>query len=199
LPNITDSTPSSKLEKSGWKIPKDIQLADEQFDQPGAIDLLIGADLFYEILRLGRRTHPGNYPVLQETGFGWTLSDRTPAVTSSSDTQGAFLVREDNSLELNLNRFWEVEPVEQSTMTSEQQACEEHFLTHTTQQQHGRYVVRLPIKGEPKQLRTSRLSVERRLHAIQRRQKQDSEHKVHYNFMKKYEQLAHREPVNSHR
>jgi hypothetical protein len=83
-------------------------------------------------------------------------------------------------------------------MTPEQQACEEHFLTQTTQQPNGRYIVRLPTKGETNQLGNSRLSVERRLHAIQRRQKQDSEHKVHYNFMKKHEELAHREPVNSH-
>jgi hypothetical protein len=47
-------------------------------------------------------------------------------------------------------------------MTPEQRACEEHFLTHTTQQQDGRFVVRLPIKGEPNQLGTSRLSAERR-------------------------------------
>jgi len=30
----------------------------------GGIDLLIGADLFYEMLRLDR-THPGNYPVIK--------------------------------------------------------------------------------------------------------------------------------------
>jgi len=74
LSHITGTTPSTKLDKSTWKIPKDIKLADEQFDQPGSIDLLIGADLFYEMLRSGRRTHPGNYPVLQETVLGWTLS-----------------------------------------------------------------------------------------------------------------------------
>jgi len=70
---ITGTTPSTKLDTSSWKIPKDIKLAYEQFDQPGSIDLLIGADLFYEMLRSGRRTRPGNYPVLQETVLGWTL------------------------------------------------------------------------------------------------------------------------------
>jgi hypothetical protein len=85
LSNITGTTPSSKLDISSWKIPRDIKLADEHFYQPGAIDLLIGADLFYEILRPGRRTRPGNYPVLQETVLGWTLSGRTPAVTTTSD------------------------------------------------------------------------------------------------------------------
>jgi len=110
-------------------------LADEQFDQPGSIDLLIGADLFYEMLRSGRRTRPGNYPVLQETVLGWTLSGLTPATTTQNDSQHTFLLREDNSLEHNLNRFWEVELMEQSIMTAEQQACEQHFITHTTQQQ----------------------------------------------------------------
>ena len=51
LSHITDTTPSTKPDTSSWKIPKDINLADEQFDQPGSIDLLIGADLFYEMLQ----------------------------------------------------------------------------------------------------------------------------------------------------
>jgi len=89
-----------------------------------------------------------------------------------------------------------VEPVEQSTMTAEQQACEEHFLTHTTQQPGGIFVVRLPTKMESHQLRTSRLSAERRLHATERRLEQDPELKVQYhNFMKEYEDLDHMEPV----
>ena len=35
------------------------------------------------------------------------------------------MVREDSNLEHSLNRFWEVEAVEQSITTAEQQACEE--------------------------------------------------------------------------
>jgi len=118
-------------------------LAGELFDQPGGIDLLIGADLFYEMLRSDRRARPGNYPVLQEAVLGWILSGRTPATTTQHDPQYTFLLREDNSLEHNLNGFWEVEPVMQSTMTTGQQSCEQHFITHTTQQD-GRFVVRLP-------------------------------------------------------
>jgi hypothetical protein len=77
LSNITGTTPS-KLDTSNWKIPKDINLVDEQFDQTGKLDL-IGADLFYEILRSDKRTRHGNYPGLQETVLEWTLSGRTPA------------------------------------------------------------------------------------------------------------------------
>jgi hypothetical protein len=130
LNNITGVAPSAKLDITSWKLPKDIKPADKQFNQPGGVDLLIGADIFYEILRAGRRTRPGDYPVLQETALGWTISGRTPAVTHN-EPQHTFLLQEDNSLEYNLNRFWEVEHVELSTMTAEQQACKEQFLTHT--------------------------------------------------------------------
>ena len=85
LCHITGTTPSNKLDTRTWKIPKYNMLADEQFDQPGDIYLIIGADLFYEMLPSGRRTRPGNHPVLQETVLGWTLSGRTPATTTKHD------------------------------------------------------------------------------------------------------------------
>jgi hypothetical protein len=86
--------------------------------------------------------------------------------------------------------------MEQTTMTAEQKACEDHFLTHTTQQQDGRFVVKLLTKMEPTQLGTSCLSAERRLHAIERRLELDPDLKSQYhNFMKEYEELGHMEPV----
>jgi hypothetical protein len=101
-----------------------------------------------------RRTKTG-YPVLQETVLGWIISGRTPAVNNSGAKQHTFLLRENGRLEDHLNRFWEVEPTEQSTLTPEQQACEQHFITHTLQQGDGRFVVRLPLKEQPNQLGTS--------------------------------------------
>jgi hypothetical protein len=92
LPNITGLTPVTKQHISSWKIPKNIKLADEQFNQPGSIDLLIGADLFYEMNRPGRYTHPGNFPVLQETVLGWTLAGQTPETTNPNNAQHAFIL-----------------------------------------------------------------------------------------------------------
>jgi len=83
-------------------------------------------------------------------------------------------------------------------MTTDQKVCEQHFITHTTQQQDGRYVVRLPTKMDPKELGSSRHSAERRLHAIERRLEREPELKVQYHsFMKEYEELGHMEPTNS--
>ena len=89
-----------------------------------------------------------------------------------------------------------MEPVKQSTMTKEQKACEQHVITHTTQQDDGRSVVRLPTKMDSKQLGTSRLAAERRLHIFERRLEQELKDQYHY-FVRKYKGLDHRDPVNS--
>jgi len=98
LSHITGTTPSTKLDTNTRKIPKENKFANDLFDQPGFIDLLIGADLFYEILRSDRRTRPGNYPVLQQTVLDWTLAGRTAATTTHHDPLPKFLLREDKSL-----------------------------------------------------------------------------------------------------
>jgi len=81
LSDITGTTPATKLDTTNWNFPTDIKLADENFNIPEDIDLLLGADPFYEMLRSGRRTRPG-YPVLQKTVLRWTLSGKTPVITS---------------------------------------------------------------------------------------------------------------------
>jgi len=64
------------LDTGTWEIPKNNKYAYEDFDQPGGIDLLIGPDIFYEMLQSGRKTRFVNYSVLQETVLGDThLSD----------------------------------------------------------------------------------------------------------------------------
>jgi hypothetical protein len=61
-------------------------------------------------------------------------------------------------------------------MTPEQQACEHHFVTNKTQQTDGRYVLRLPVRGNPNQLGTSRRSAEHRLLVIERRLEKNPQH-----------------------
>ena len=96
-------TPATKLNTTDWKIPTDIKLADEHFYQPGNIDLLIGADFFYEISRPGRRTRPG-LTVLQERVLGWTIAGRTPANTTVKEVRRAFLQREPHITDCKLGR-----------------------------------------------------------------------------------------------
>jgi hypothetical protein len=95
LPHVTSDTPAHQFDVTSWKIPNDINLADEHFYQLGPIDLLIGAKLFYELLLSNNRTCPG-HPVLQETVLGWIISGSTPVVTTFGDTSHTFMVQETN-------------------------------------------------------------------------------------------------------
>jgi len=81
-------------------------------------------------------------------------------------------------------------------MTTQQQFCEQHVITHTTQQDDGGFVFRLPTKMDPKQLGASRLTAERRLHVFERKLEQELKDQYHY-FMRKSKGLDHRDLVNS--
>jgi len=81
-------------------------------------------------------------------------------------------------------------------MTTDQQVCKQHVITHTTQQDDGGSVVRLPTMMDPKQLGSSRLAAERRLHIFERRLEQELNDQYHY-FVRKSKGLDHRDPVNS--
>jgi len=66
--DITVKT-ATKLDTTSWKIPTHMKLADENFNIPGDIDLLLRADFFYEIPRSCRRNRP-RFTVLQQTVLG---------------------------------------------------------------------------------------------------------------------------------
>ena len=90
-----------------------------------------------------------------------------------------------------------MEQLEPSSITPEQQFCEEHFLSNTTRQPDGRFVVKLPTKIEPNQLGLSRNTAERRFHSLERRLERDPSLKLQYHqFMKEYQHLGHMELAN---
>lgn len=54
IQKITQSLPANQLDLDELQIPDGITLADSEFDQPSAIDLLIGAEIFFELLCIGK-------------------------------------------------------------------------------------------------------------------------------------------------
>jgi hypothetical protein len=188
-----------KLDISGWKIPKDIKLADEQFNEPGSIDLPLGADLFYEMIRSGRYTE-SKYPVLQETVLGWTLAGRTPVTTNPTNTtlekaKCAFLQRETSKLEYIIKHFWEVNPADQPTMPRRQKACEEHTHTHNPTKE-GRGVNRRSTKMNPTHLGNYHLSAEQTPSTTDTKLGRGPKRKVQdHNFITKCEKTCHKKSV----
>jgi hypothetical protein len=61
--------PMTDIDTSTWKFPSDVVLADRDFNKPTPIDLLLGAEIFFEILMNGRYDCKG-LPVFQNTKLG---------------------------------------------------------------------------------------------------------------------------------
>ncbi|KAL7724946.1 hypothetical protein ACLKA6_002310 [Drosophila palustris] len=64
----------SDIDISSWNIPKNTPLADDQFNKTRHIDLLIGTEIFFEILAVGQIKLGPCLPTLQETLLGWIVS-----------------------------------------------------------------------------------------------------------------------------
>ncbi|GFW85232.1 DUF1758 domain-containing protein [Trichonephila clavipes] len=105
LPKITDAIPVSKLNISDLNIPASIELADSNFHMPGQIDVLIGSELFFEILNPEQHNlHEGNV-LLQNTKFGYLVTGTLPR----SQQQANCCLISDPSLDITGKKFFELE------------------------------------------------------------------------------------------
>ena len=74
LPHVSTLMPTVPLNTSKFSSFDKLEPADSNFHTPGDIDILIGADLFYDFLREGFiRTQLGG-PIAQNTVFGWVIA-----------------------------------------------------------------------------------------------------------------------------
>ncbi|KAF2886697.1 hypothetical protein ILUMI_19475, partial [Ignelater luminosus] len=122
-----------------------IPIQDPTFGTPGKIDVLLGVDIFPEILQNRKITGKDNQPTAINTVFGWVLmgpvSLKTPSITS-------LFIASSSSLETSLKQFWELEEVPpHSVGSSEDLACEELYKASCQRNDSGRYVVALPFNG----------------------------------------------------
>lgn len=173
LDDITGYLPQIKLDRSRLNMmPPDIQLGDPEFYHPAQVDVLIGADLYYDIIKPGLIKLGHNLPTLQNTRLGWVIGG--PMMTNQdSIVSHTHLSR---SLDLNeiIPKFWQLEEVQSKRILSPQdKACESVFTETTNRLTSGRFQVNLPLKtpdedlklGDSYKLALQRfLSLERRLH-----------------------------------
>lgn len=200
LTKVTDDLPGHVIDTTEWNLPKNLPLADPSFQQPSKIDILLGAEICAYIHRSGRVTRDPNHPVLQETEFGWILSGRYETGTHPSTVPrrpvASFFVKTDVEIQNQLQRFWEIEDVGRAPLTREEQQCEAHFVQHTTRDNTGRFVVRLPFHADPDNLGDSFTMASRRFQLLERRLSRHPDLKQDYmKFMDEYEALGHMEPA----
>ncbi|GFT12419.1 uncharacterized protein TNCV_2709821 [Trichonephila clavipes] len=110
---ITDLNSVKNLNLKGL-IPKNINLADDSFYESGPTNYLLGAEVFYELLRSGQIRSENSNLIFQNTAFGFVASGSN----SSVDTKGRVhcgLIKGD--LKSDFKMFWELKNVEVSRGT----------------------------------------------------------------------------------
>lgn len=188
LPSITSKLPSIDVDAESIRIPSYIVLADPTFNVSSEIDLLIGADIFWNLLNENKMRLPSG-PYLHDSKLGWIISGPINNSIYSKNVQCNFV-----QIESQLRKFWELEEISNnpSVMSKDDNACEELFKNTTVRDETGRFSVRLPLKESTDSLGESYHTAKNRLLALERKLDRAPQYKRMYSeFLREYEELGH--------
>ena len=201
LKSLTKYTPGRVSSTGQWTHLSDLTLADNEPMSHDAIDIIIGADLYGQLILEGVRKGSANEPVAQNTTLSWILSGPIGLTPSPSPLHSVHIhdgtVLDD--LDLDIRRFWEIEEIPQKThLNPDEIQCEEHFLSTHTRNSEGRYTVRLPFKnGPPIELGESRSGALANLYRLENRLVRQPVIETEYrDFLEEYLTLGHMEKVH---
>ncbi|GFT16781.1 integrase catalytic domain-containing protein [Trichonephila clavipes] len=184
-------------------IPSNIDLADKDFGIPGEIDMLIGCELFFELLRPNKFRSPCEKWLFQETVFGYIVVGSFDKFEEKSYC-GLAINAEINSDNLNqqLQAFWEIEKVEEASLdhslenSLEEEIWETQYQNTHYRTEEGRYVVQLLLKKDPYCLGSSRFLAEVRLNQLWEKLSKHYELQTLYkSFLQEYIDLNHMQLV----
>ena len=199
VPRVTCDLPLQPVyNSSNWSHISNLSLADPDFGTPGRIDLLLGADIYADVLLHGRRCGPPGTPTALETRFGWVLTGRTQAHShSASHPSVASHHTTVTSGDDILRTFWEIEenPKDCVNLSPEERTVIRHFKENHSRSKTGRFIVPLPKNPQCKPMGESRSQAVRRFHSLERSLYAKGQFQEFATVMNEYFELKHAEPV----
>jgi hypothetical protein len=173
LKAISGNLPSAKIDLSGVKGLSTFKLADQYFHQPAGVDLLLGADVYHDLI-MDARIRDGSV-FLQQTVFGWTVTGKakfsreTAGIAKTSKVSFVSTSRSN----FDMAAFWATEDVpslQVAKLKPEEALCVEHYdKTTRIDPETGKFIVSLPFTPDATPLGYSRHSAERRLRSMERK------------------------------
>ncbi|XP_026476039.1 uncharacterized protein LOC113381303 [Ctenocephalides felis] len=140
---ITHALPSVFIDYEGRKIPDNVSLADPSFNVPGNVDMLIGVELYFDVLQQGCIRLGNHLPISRKSSFGWLISGVFKAELQSNVHVG-LISNED--LHNSSTKFWQLEETSSNNaMTGSDKQCEDHFMADVTRLENGQFEVALPF------------------------------------------------------
>ncbi|GBL77751.1 hypothetical protein AVEN_152964-1 [Araneus ventricosus] len=156
--------------------------------------MLLGAEIFYELLRPGQIYAQNSQLLLQNTVFGYVVSESIDQVAEDRVHCGLIL---GDDLNKTLKQFRVIESVdEECTGDTEASLCEDHFVRTHKINKEGRYVVSMALSRDPLCLGNSKDIAVRQLYSLWKRLSRDLEYlSLYADFLREYEDLGHLERV----
>lgn len=189
ISKITGNIPNVKLDVKSLNVPRHLELADPEFCIPSKVDMLIGADLFWQLICVGQ-IQLSQGAILQKTRFGWIVAGPVQAsVVRSNNIQ----CNTSQSIDAQLTKFWETEECPAKALLSKEELqCENSFVANTVRNSDGRFIVTLPLKASPEKLGESKLQAEKRFLSLERKLHHNEQlRQMYMGFMREYEALGH--------
>ncbi|XP_047990300.1 uncharacterized protein LOC125229494 [Leguminivora glycinivorella] len=194
--DITDMIPFTKINCDSFTIPPHIHLADPNFHEPSEVQMLLGAQLFWELMTFNHIALGKNKPILVETTLGWLVVGSIHTQNSKQKQPYTVHCNLINNIELDakLDKFFELEsvPSTQQIHNKGESECERIFTQTTTRHPDGKFVVTIPLKESPECLGDSKTQALLRFQALERKFKRNPEYKQKYiEFIEEYLRLGH--------
>ncbi|XP_072400607.1 uncharacterized protein [Diabrotica undecimpunctata] len=152
--------------------------------------LLIGADIFWDLISIGQIKLGRNLPILQKTKLGWLISG---PIHTKTNTYTSLHCSVTNNLDTQLSKFWEIEEYPKTEFLSdEENYCEQHFKENVTQDADGRFIVTIPLKKSISELGDSRTAATNRFFTLEHKLLKNNDMRLQYHqFIKEYIDLGH--------
>ncbi|KAJ8946634.1 hypothetical protein NQ317_003844 [Molorchus minor] len=198
LEKITERVPTSSIKMPNFGIPGNITLADPNFNIAGKIDILLGAEVFWELLCVGQINNGLGKPILQKTKLGWLVSGPISYNTLQNQTKTLCNLTCITNLENQIERFWKVEECNtEGKFSAEELQCERIFLETTIRDKSGRFIVTLPMRGSVDELGDSRQRAISRFLSMERKLENNGDLKQKYSeFINEYQIIIWRNNTN---
>ncbi|XP_066600823.1 uncharacterized protein [Prorops nasuta] len=202
LPRLANRLPSKAIPSTSLVLFRGLRWADPNFYFPGEIEMILGAEAYATVIKEGLKQIGDLNVVAQHTKLGWIFSGSIGGTNPQGENRiariAAHSVAIDDVTEI-LRRFWSVEevPVPQNILNPDDELCERLFVTTHSRDSKGRYIVRLPLKGDlPSVSDQSKRIALNSLMAMHRKFERDPTLAQEYRkFMLEYEELGHMRPV----
>lgn len=193
LPSITSNMPRRSLVTSVKDRFANLALADPTFDIASPVDVLLGADLFAQIIDGRKVTIAADLPTAFSSIFGWILIG--PVLQTDVERHTSLPVSLTVSIENLIENFWRAEePGIPPPSFTEDGRCEETFVAEHKRLPSGRFAVPLPTRKAMSSLTFpgSREHAIKRFENLEKRLSTDPKlRELYSNFMSEYLMLGH--------